>query len=140
MIIAILIWTLLVAGIWWFADVVVAFITPGSAWLAANPDLATWIEPTLGFVGTLGTAAAVIAWLAGVVLILLFSRGRRAVSMRRALSYEDWQREDGGAPPPRGGWRSRPYPSRGYDDDGDRDRGRYRRRRRDDDDDDDDDD
>ena len=103
MVIALLLWTLVVAGIWWFADAVMAFITPGAAWLAANPDLAGWIEPALTFFGTLGAAAAVIAWLAGVVLILLIGRGRRAAAVRRALSYEEWRRQDGGgsAPPPR---------------------------------------
>lgn len=140
MVIALLLWTLTVVGVWWFADAVMAFITPGSAWLDANPDLATWIEPMLGIVGTLGTAAAVIAWLAGVALILLFSRGRRAVAGRRALSYEEWRREDGGAPAPRGGRHARPYPARSYEDGGDGARRRYRRRRRDEDDDDDDDD
>ena len=33
MLIALLLWTLAVAGVWWFADVVLAFLTPGAAWL-----------------------------------------------------------------------------------------------------------
>lgn len=134
MVLVLLVWTLIVAAVWWFADVALGFITPGSAWLAANPDLAGWIAPALGFLGTLGPAAAVIVWLAGVVLILLIGRGRsRHIAARRSLSYEEWQREDGGGmPPQRRRFRQR------YDDDDDRPR--RRRRRRDDDDDDDDDD
>lgn len=132
MLLIVLIWTLIVAGLWWFADAVLAFLTPGTAWLAANPDLGAWIEPALGFLGTLGAGAAVIVWLVGVVVILLLGRGARSVTASRgSLSYEDWQRQDGGAPPR---WRRRAR--RDYDDD---DR-RYRRRKRDDDDDDDDDD
>lgn len=138
MLIALILWTLIVAGAWWFADAIIAFLTPGAAWLQANPDLAGWIEPTLGFLGSLGTSAAVIVWLAGTLLIALVSRRRPSAANegRRTLSWEEWRRmDDGGdAPPPR-----RRDWSRRREDDYDDDR-RRRRRRRDDDDDDDDED
>lgn len=149
MFIAILLWSGLVAAVYYFGGLILAFLTPGAAWLAANPDLAVWITPVLGFAGTLGISAAIIAWLAGVALIALFGFGRR----RSRLAFEDWRRQDdGGAVPPRwrryereaqreraqwGGDDGR-YGGR-HDDDDDDDRRRPRRRRRDDDDDDDDD-
>lgn len=136
MILALLLWTLAVGAVWWFADAVLAFVTPGSAWLAANPDFG-WLAPVSAFLGTLGTSAAVIVWLIGVVLILLIGRLRPAARRARAaLAYEDWQKldQDGQRPVSRG-WRRR---DDGRDDDDERYR-RRRRRYRDDDDDDDDD-
>lgn len=136
MVIAILIWSALVGAIYAFGGEVLALLTPGAAWLQANPDLAAWIEPALAFAGTAGVGGAVTVWLAGVALIALFWRGRSRVPARGALSYEEWRQQDGGgAPPPR--WRRRA--AERYRDDED-DRRMRRRRRRDDDDDDDDDD
>lgn len=143
MVIALLLWTLAVAGVWWFADLVLAFLTPGAAWLQANPDLAAWIEPTVGFFGTLGVSAAVIVWLAGVALIALVSRRTSpAREGRRSLSWSEWRQMDGGdnAPPPRRrDWSGLRRRDDDYEDD-DEDRYRRRRRKRRDDDDDDDDD
>ncbi len=135
MVIAIVIWTLLVAATYAFGGVVLGFLTPGAAWLQANPDLAGWIEPALGFAGTLGVSAAVIAWLAGIVLIALFAWSRPSSRARRALSYEEWRQQDGGGASPT--YRRRRVQERYRDDEDER---RYRRRRRRDDDDDDDDD
>lgn len=146
MIIAILVWSALVGAAYYFADAILGFLTPGAAWLQANPDVAAWIEPVLGFAGTLGMSAAIIAWLAGVALIALFSRSRGARErIRETLAYDEWRsRDGGGAPPPRPSWRERSWAPAGRrdryddDDDDDDDRRRSRRRRRDDDDDDDD--
>lgn len=137
MLIVLLIWTLAVAGVWWFADVVLGVLTPGATWFQANPDLAAWIEPALGFLSGLGASAALIVWLAGVALIALVSRRSPAArSGRRRLSWDEWRHLDGGeaSPPPRRrSWGGR----RDDDDDDDDDRRRSRRRRRRDDDDDD---
>jgi len=134
MFIAIFLWSGLVAAAYFFGGFILGFLTPGAAWLQANPDIAVWVTPILGFAGTLGVSAAIIAWLAGVALIALFGIGRR----RARLAFEDWRKQDdGGAVPPR--WRryereAQRNRAQWGDDDGDDDR----RRRRDDEDDDDD--
>lgn len=136
MILALLIWTAIVAAGWWFGAALLAFATPGAAWLQANPEFAGWLEPVLGFFSGQAIIAAVIVWLAGALLIALISRPRAAARRSRTLSYEEWRRLDGGAAQAPGG--GAPYGHDAYDDDYPRSRSWRRRRRREDDDDDDD--
>ncbi|BCW87366.1 hypothetical protein sos41_04950 [Alphaproteobacteria bacterium SO-S41] len=132
MLFALVIWTLIVAGGWWFGAALIAFATPGAAWLAANPALAEWLQPVLVFFAGQAIAAAAIVWLVGALLIALIIRPRAAARRKQALSYDEWQRLDGGTAA------GRPAPAP-YQDDYPRSRRWRRRRRRDDDDDDDDD-
>lgn len=146
MLLAALLWTLAVALVWWLADVILGILTPSTGWLEANPDLAAFLSPLLGIVGTLGVSAAVIIWLIGIVLILLVGRLRPVSRLRERFGRrERWHEDDDRS--------YRPYRSeRSYerdewcgreddrDDDRWRDRGRWKRRKRRDDDDDDDDD
>ena len=133
MLLALLIWTLIVVGGWWFGAALIAFATPGAAWLDANPAFAEWLQPVLGFFTGQAIAAAAIVWLVGALLIALIIRPRAAARRKQALSYDEWQRLDGGAA-------ERRPPLNAYEDDYPRSSRWRRRRRRDDDDDDDDDD
>jgi hypothetical protein len=140
MLIAILIWTALVAGLYFFSSALLALLAPALAWLQSNPDLAVWIDPLLGIAGTLGVTAVIVVWLLGVGVIALFGVGRR----RARAAYEGWRgRDDYGPPPDRWGrYEAEPRRRRSRrdddddDDDDDRRRRRSSYRRRDDDDDD----
>jgi hypothetical protein len=134
MIIAILLWTAAVALVYYFGGALLGLLTPGAAWLQANPDFAAWIEPAIGVLGTLGVSAALIVWLGGALIIALVARLAPVRRLRESVPYDVWR---GREHEPRQD-RSRYAPR--YDDDDDRDGRRGRRRRRDDDDNDDDDD
>lgn len=120
MILALLLWSAVVAAVWWFGGAVMALLTPAQAWLEANPDIGAWVQPVLSFGATLGVSAVVIVWLAGVALIALVWRIRPVERARSALSGDDWRRRDS------------------WDDEPERSYRRPRRRNRRDDDDDDD--
>jgi hypothetical protein len=139
MILAILLWSALVAALYLFGGALLGMLTPGAAWLQANPEIAAWLEPVLAVLGTLGVTATLVAWAVGAGLIALLFALRPRRRAREALSYDEWRSRDGGRtdrPAGAGRWRQRRYRDDDDDDDDDDDNRRRRRKRRDDDDDD----
>ena len=113
-----LVWTALVWGIYLLAGAAGDLLAPVTAWLAAHPEIAAFVDPVLGALGALGLAGTVLVWIAGLGVLLL-----------ARLAF--------------GGRRSRPMPWERFREEWGEDRPRRRtrnRRRKDDDDDDDDDD